>query len=131
VEDRNIQLQDMALSGASGLDYFRAARSFNLSQSRAAQDFQISQSREARDYGISTSRDARNFGISQGAPPRISNSKQKRLLASRQLELEAQEYARKYEGLELQTQINRQSQDLAISFQRLNQSIGFQQAGFR
>jgi hypothetical protein len=129
MEDRNIQLQSMALSGASGLDYFQAARSFNLQQSRAAQDFQISQSRETRDYGISTSRDARNFGLSQQRAGQDFSQQTKEAQASRQLELEAQDYARKYEGLELQTQINRQSQDLAISFQRLNQSIGFQKEG--
>jgi hypothetical protein len=129
LEDRQSQLQDLALNGASGLDYFRSARDFNKAQSRAAQDFQISQSRETRDYGISTSRDARNFGLSQQRAGQDFSQQTREAQASRQLELESQEYARKYEGLELQTQINRQSQDLAISFQRLNQSIGFQKEG--
>jgi hypothetical protein len=119
VEDRNMQLQDMALGGASGLDYFRSARNFNVQQQRAQQDFNIQQSREGR-----------NFSISQGRATQDFQQQAKEAQASRQLELEAQDYARKYEGLQLQTQINRSTQDLAISFQRLNQSIAFQKEGF-
>jgi hypothetical protein len=86
----------------------RDTRNFGISQQRAGQDFGISQQRAGQDFSIS----------------------QQQAVASRQLELQAQEYARKYEGLQLQTEINRQTQDLAISFQRLNQSIGFQKEGF-
>lgn len=118
-EDRQRQLQDMALGGATGLDYFRAARDFNVQMSRAQQDFQIQQGREARNFGISQQRAGQDYAMQTAQAQ-----------ASRQLELEAQEYSRRYEGLELQTQINRQSQDLAINFQRLNQSIGFQKQAF-
>ena len=117
-EDRQFQLQDMAMSGASGLDYLRSARQFNVGVSRAQQDFDRQQGRENRDFGISQQRAGQDYNL-QNAQAQ----------ASRQLEIESQEYARKYEGLELQTQINRSSEDLAISFQRLNQSIGFQKEG--
>jgi hypothetical protein len=75
-------------------------------------------------------RDTRNFGISQQRAGQDFSQQAREAAASRQLELESQEYARRYEGLQLQTEINRQTQDLAISFQRLNQSIGFQKEGF-
>ncbi|MBA3829897.1 MAG: hypothetical protein H0X33_13235 [Taibaiella sp.] len=127
---RKNQLFDMAMGGANGLQYLQASRDFNQSQQYAQQDKALNQSRETRDFGIGMGRDTRNFGISQQRAGQDFQQQTKEAFASRQLELESQEYARKYEGLELQTQINRQTQDLAISFQRLNQSIGFQKEGF-
>jgi hypothetical protein len=138
---RKNQLFDMAMGGANGLQYLQAARDFNQQQQYAKQDYALNRAREARDFGIGMGRDTRNFGISQQRAGQDFGIAQQRAgqdfsqqareaAASRQLELESQEYARRYEGLQLQTEINRQTQDLAISFQRLNQSIGFQKEGF-
>lgn len=128
-EDYSQNLLKMALGGASGTDYMFAAidkrkadtreqEQFNISQKREQEQFNITQGREKTALGINLSRGAQDFGQSQ-----------KQALAGRQLELEAQDYARKYEGIELQESLNRQTQDLQISFQRLNQSLGFQKQG--
>jgi hypothetical protein len=129
-QDRSDTLTDMALGGASGLDYFRFNRDFNKQQARNQQQFQIGQSRGEQDFNLSNSRDMRGFTIGQQRAGQDFGISQQQAAASRQLELEAQEYARKYEGLELQTQINRSTDDLNTSFQRLNQQIGFQQTKF-
>jgi hypothetical protein len=141
LEDRQDTLTDMALGGASGLDYFRfnrdfqkqqrrAQQQFDIGQGRGEQDFTIGQGRGEQDFNLSNARDTRGFLIGQQRAGQDFSLNQQQAAASRQLELQAQEYARKYEGLELQTQINRQSEDLAINFQRLNQQIGFQETRF-
>jgi hypothetical protein len=130
LEDRRDTLTDMALGGASGLDYFRFNRDFQKQQRRAQQQFDIGQGRGAQDFNLSNARDTRGFVIGQQRAGQDFSLNQQQAAASRQLELQAQEYARRYEGLELQTQINRSTEDLNISFQRLNQQIGFQQTKF-
>jgi hypothetical protein len=129
-EDREDTLTDMALGGASGLDYFRFNRDFQKQQRRAQQQFDIGQGRGAQDFNLSNARDTRGFVLGQQRAGQDFSLNQQQAAASRQLELQAQEYARRYEGLELQTQINRSTEDLNISFQRLNQQIGFQQTKF-
>jgi uncharacterized membrane protein len=130
LEDRKDTLTDMALGGASGLDYFRFNRDFLKQQRRNQQQFNIGQTRNEQDFNVSNARDTRGFVLGQQRAGQDYSLQQQQAAASRQLELQAQEYARRYEGLELQTQINRQSEDLAINFARLNQQIGFQQTRF-
>jgi hypothetical protein len=138
---RKNQLFDMAMGGASGLQYLQSARDYNLQRQYANQDFNRQKAiaeqdfnrqkqYAGQDYQIQSGRDARNFGISQGRSIQDFNMQTAQAQAGRQLELEGQEYARRYEGLELFTQLNRQTEDLAVNFARFNQQTGFQQTKF-
>jgi hypothetical protein len=65
--------------------------------------------RDTRNFGISQQRAGQDFGISQQRAGQDFSQQAREAAASRQLELESQEYARKYEGIQLQTEINRQT----------------------
>jgi hypothetical protein len=76
LRDQRDTLTDMAMSGASGMDFMRFARNNRKQLQDTAQDFQISQQRELRDFGRTQGREgrdyqrgetraARDFGISQ------------------------------------------------------------------
>lgn len=126
---RGNQLFDMAMGGANGLQYLQASRDYNQQQQYAKQDFALSQKREQEQFDISQGRNKTALGINLSRGAQDFSQSQRQALAGRQLEVEAQEYARKYEGIQLQENLNRQTQDLQISFQRLNQSLGFQKQG--
>lgn len=97
----------------------RDLRSYNLSQGRAAQDYQIGVGRDTQQYQLSQSRAAQDFSIQQ-----------QQAREQRQLQLDDMAYQRKYQGLELELQHNRNLEDSAIAFQRLNQAVGLQAERF-
>jgi hypothetical protein len=131
----------MALSGASGQDWLFANMDFRKEQQRQQEDFtrqkklatedyitstgrndrnfQIGQNRNLADYSLSANRDARQFGITN-----------QRMDTGRQLQIESELYARKYEGLGLEIAHNRNLQDASIALQRFTQATGMQQQRF-
>jgi hypothetical protein len=102
--DRNFQMgQDRNLAD------------FNLSNQRDVRGFNIAQGRGAEDFNKSLQRGAQDFGIAN-----------QRMDTARQMQIETELYTRKWQGIQLELQHNRNLQDSTIALQRFNQATGMQ-----
>jgi hypothetical protein len=140
-EDRKDTLFDMALGGASGLDYLRynrdylkqqrrAQQQFNIGQGRNEADFTLGQGRNEADFTLGQSRDTRNFGIGMARNQQDFTQQAKEAQVGRQLQIESELYARKYEGISLELQHNRALEDINIQYERLGQNVARDQEKF-
>jgi hypothetical protein len=138
---RRNQLFDMAMGGANGLQYLQASRDFNQQQQYAKEDFQRQKKYSTQDYAVGAARDARGFLVGQDrsqADFNLSNTRDarqfgianQRMDTSRQMQIDAEDYSRKYAGIQLQLTHNRALQDSAIALSRFNQSVGMQTQRF-
>jgi hypothetical protein len=140
-EDRKDTLFDMALGGASGLDYLRynrdylkqqrrAQQQFNIGQGRNEADFTLGQGRNEADFTLGQSRDTRNFGIGMARNQQDFTQQAREAQVGRQLQIESELYARKYEGISLELQHNRALKDINIQYERLGQNVARDQEKF-
>lgn len=140
-QDYQENLMKAALGGASGQDYLFMAMDFRKAQQRQKEDFTRQQQYAQADYNVSASRDARGFALSQqraGQDFSVANQRdtrnftlsQQQAMSERELQIEAMLYSRKYEGIQLELQHNRNLQDASIALQRFTQATGFQQQRF-
>jgi hypothetical protein len=137
LQSRQNQIFDMAAGGASGLQWLQASRNFNQQQQYAKEDFQRQKLYANQDYSVSTARDARGFNLANQRGQQdfnLANQRstrdfgisQNQAQEERALQIESMLYARKYEGIQLELQHNRNLQDSAIALQRFTQATGMQ-----
>lgn len=104
----------------------RSDRDFNLGQSRSLADYNLGNIRDIRGFNIGQGRGAEDFSKTMGRGAQDFSISNQRMDTSRQMQIDAEQYSRKYQGIQLEIGHNRNLEDASIALQRFTQATGMQ-----